>query len=313
MKEIKKVLIGLFSIIMLLVVADWVVGSWSEMMYLKSKYGIFGRQIHCMSKSNEDFFIMGSSRAARHYQPQVFIDSLNISCYNAGSNGMCVFYSYALLATRIHKGAAPKNVLFDVLDHDIEVSNGATFTLDAALDRLAPHYGEVPTIDSLFALMGWKEKIKLLSKTYRFNSKLVQTIKCNYIPLKEDRGYEALFGQMDYDLYVKEKADKKVKTTAEIDDLKVYYFRKFISLCKDNGINLIICYSPCFQGQQPVFVDYIKKISFENNVPFINFIDDEDFADPKLFYDNRHLNDNGANVYSKKLANILKVNKMIEY
>lgn len=51
------------------------------------------------------------------------------------------------------------------------------FLLDAAIDRFAPHYGEFAEIDSLFALNGWKEKVKLLSKAYRYNSKFVQTIK----------------------------------------------------------------------------------------------------------------------------------------
>lgn len=33
MKEIKKVLIGLVSFFVLLVVVDWAVGTWSEKMY----------------------------------------------------------------------------------------------------------------------------------------------------------------------------------------------------------------------------------------------------------------------------------------
>lgn len=80
---------------------------------------------------------------------------------------------------------------------DIEVSEGATFTLDAAVDRLLPNYGEYEQIDSLIELKGWKEKVKLLSKTYRYNFKLVQLIKCNFIGVTEDRGYEPLFGVMD--------------------------------------------------------------------------------------------------------------------
>ena len=43
MKEVKKVLIGLVSIIVLLVVADWAVGTWSEKMYYSSKYGMYRR------------------------------------------------------------------------------------------------------------------------------------------------------------------------------------------------------------------------------------------------------------------------------
>lgn len=56
---------------------------------------------------------------------------------------------------------------------DVEASKGATFSLDAAVDRLLLNYGEYGVIDSLIKLKGWKEEVKLSSKTYRYNSKLV--------------------------------------------------------------------------------------------------------------------------------------------
>ena len=56
---------------------------------------------------------------------------------------------------------------------DVEASKGATFSLDAAVDRLLLNYGEYGVIDSLIKLKGWKEEVKLCSKTYRYNSKMV--------------------------------------------------------------------------------------------------------------------------------------------
>lgn len=305
MKEVKKVLIGVVSIIVLLVVADWTVGTWSEKMYYKSKYGIFHRQIYCLQESKDDIMILGSSRAAHHYVPQIFEDSLAMTCYNAGSDGMCIYYHYAILASRIHRGCAPKMVIYEALASDAEVSSGATFSLDAALDRLAPHYGEIPAIDTLFAFNGWKENLKLMSKTYRYNSKLVQTIKCNYIPWPEDRGYEALTGMMK----VKNGKAADVLDSSNdviIEERKLEYVQKLINLCKANDIKLIMCFSPKYNYKLTEGIERIKELAHNNGVLFLDYGQAEQFQNPEYFQDASHLNDTGAHVYTEEILKQIK-------
>lgn len=307
MKDIKKITIGVLSFCALLIAADWAVGTWSEKMYYKSKYGIFNRQIYCLTESQDEFMILGSSRAAHHYVPQIFEDSLGMSCYNAGSDGMCIYYHYGILASRIQRGCPPKMVILEVIGTDAEVSQGATFSLEAALDRYAPHYGEFPEIDSLFAFNGWKERVKLMSKTYRYNSKLVQTIKCNYIPWPEDRGYEALTGMMQVAEGVK-AADVLATTSSEepiIEERKLLYLQKFIDDCKANNIQLVMCYSPYYGQSVPKSIRIIEGMAKKNDVPFMNYGDDVRFQNPEYFYDASHLNDTGARVYSEDIVRLL--------
>ena len=307
MKDIKKIVIGVIGFCLLLVVVDWAVGTWSEKMYYKSKYGIFHRQIYCLNESQDELMILGSSRAAHHYVPQIFEASLGMSCYNAGSDGMCIYYHYGILASRIQRGCPPKMVILEVIGTDAEVSQGATFSLDAALDRYAPHYGEFAEIDSLFAFNGWKERVKLMSKTYRYNSKLVQTIKCNYIPWPEDRGYEALTGMMQVAEGVK-AADVLTTTSSEepiIEERKLLYLQKFIDDCKANNIQLVMCYSPYYGQSVPKSIRIIEGMAKKNDVPFMNYGDDVRFQNPEYFQDAGHLNDTGARVYSKEIVRLL--------
>ena len=307
MKDIKKIVIGVLGFCVLLVVVDWAVGTWSEKMYYKSKYGIFHRQIYCLTESQDELMILGSSRAAHHYVPQIFVDSIGMSCYNAGSDGMCIYYHYGILASRIQRGCPPKMVILEVIGTDAEVSQGATFSLDAALDRYAPHYGEFAEIDSLFAFNGWKERVKLMSKTYRYNSKLVQTIKCNYIPWPEDRGYEALTGMMQVAEGVK-AADVLTTTSSEepiIEERKLLYLQKFIDDCKANNIQLVMCYSPYYGQSVPKSIRIIEGMAKKNDVPFMNYGDDVRFQNPEYFQDAGHLNDTGARVYSKEIVRLL--------
>ena len=307
MTDIKKIVIGVLGFCLLLVAVDWAVGTWSEKMYYKSKYGIFHRQIYCLTESQDELMILGSSRAAHHYVPQIFEDSLGMSCYNAGSDGMCIYYHYGILASRIQRGCPPKMVILEVINTDVEVSKGASFTMDAALERYTPHYGEFDEIDSLFAFNGWKEKVKLMSKTYKYNSKLVQTIKCNYIPWPEDRGYEALNGVME----VKEgekTADvlAPVSEDQNIEERKLLYLQKFIDDCKANNIELVMCYSPYYGQSVPKSIRIIEKMATKNNVPFLNYGEDERFQNPEYFRDASHLNDTGAKEFSKEITNVLK-------
>ena len=307
MKDIKKIVIGVLGFCLLLVVVDWAVGTWSEKMYYKSKYGIFHRQIYCLTESQDELMILGSSRAAHHYVPQIFEDSLGMSCYNAGSDGMCIYYHYGILASRIQRECPPKIVILEVIGMDAEVSQSATFSLDAALDRYAPHYGEFSEIDSMFALNGWKEKVKLLSKTYKYNSKLVQTIKCNYIPWPEDRGYEALNGVMKISDGEK-AADVLAPSSVQpnIEERKIEYLQKFIDDCKENNIQLIMCYSPYYGQSVPKSIRIIEEMAKKNNVPFLNYGDDVRFLKPEYFQDASHLNDTGAREYSKEISRVLK-------
>lgn len=307
MKDIKKIVFGVLGFCFLLVATDWAVGTWSEKMYHKSRYGIFRRQIYCLTESQEELMILGSSRAAHHYVPQIFEDSLGMSCYNAGSDGMCIYYHYGILTSRIQRGCPPKMVVLEVIGTDAEVSQGATFSLDAALDRYAPHYGEYAEIDSLFAFNGWKERVKLLSKTYKYNSKLVQTIKCNYIPWPEDRGYEALNGMMK----VAEGGQvvDVLSPSSEIliiEDRKIVYLQKFIVACKANNIELVMCYSPYYGQAIPKSIRMIEELAEKNGVRFLNYGIDERFQNTEYFQDASHLNDTGAKEYSKEVCSILR-------
>lgn len=306
MKDIKKIAIGFMCFCVLLIAADWAVGTWSEKMYYKSKYGIFRRQIYCLTESQDELMILGSSRAAHHYVPQIFEDSLGMSCYNAGSDGMCIYYHYGILASRIQRSYPPKMVILEVIGTDAEVSQSATFSLDAALDRYAPHYGEFTEIDSLFAFNGWKDKVKLLSKSYKYNSKLVQTIKCNYIQWPEDRGYEALNGVMKV-AEGEKAADVLAPSSAQpnIEERKLEYLQKFIDDCKDNNIDLVMCYSPYYAQVTPASIRMIEELAVKNSVPFLNYGDDVRFQKPEYFQDASHLNDAGAREYSKEICSIL--------
>jgi hypothetical protein len=302
MGQVKKISLCTVCILILLVTLDQVVGVISEKLYFGSKYGIFHRQVYCMNESQDSILILGSSRTAHHYVPKIIEDTLGISCTNAGSDGMCVYYNYAILASYINRGVTPRLVVCEVTHKDIEYIGSGDFTLDAALDRLAPHYGSTPEIDSLFMMKGIKEKIKLMSKTYRYNSKLVQLINCNFIPYPEEKGYVPIYGNVKVqDIEFTNKNYNPI-----YDPLKRKYIIKLIQLCKKNGINLVFTYSPYYGGGMVNSIKEIKGIAKGYDVPFWDYSTTPLFQKPELFMDESHMNDVGARMYSMIIAQALK-------
>ncbi|MBR6446477.1 MAG: hypothetical protein IKS94_08715 [Prevotella sp.] len=303
LKEWQKVLLGLLAIIVISFVVDRCVGFLFEKAYKNSKYGIFHRQEYCLHDSKDEILILGSSRAAHHYVPQIFTDSIGMSCYNCGSDGQCIYYQYGILSSYIERGDIPKVVLLEVMNTDAVISNGATFSLDAAVDRLAPNYGEYQEIDSLLLLKGWKERVKLFSKCYQYNSKAVQLIKCNFIPWPESKGYEAVFGELPDTTTLKAA---KTKRDEVIDKQKLIYVNKLIRACKNNNIKLFFIESPNYSISTSSGIKTLKRIAVENSVPFFDYRNFPAFMHPAYFKDEGHLNDKGAHFYSSVVAGDLK-------
>lgn len=292
--------------ILLIVITDICIGGTSAWLYHRSKYGIFHRQQYVLNESKDDIIILGSSRASHHYVSSILSDSLGMSCYNAGSEGMCIYYNYAMFAAMIERGHCPKVVIYDVMDLDAMKYPGPTFTLDAALGRLAPHYGEYKCIDSLFDLKDWKEKLKLQSLTYRYNSKLVQSIKCNFIPSPEDKGYEVVVGRLPDNMDFK----KAEYNDCELDSQKLHYMQKMVDLAKSHQINIYFVFSPSFKDDPSKAYDAAKEIAHRNQIEIIDCYNEPALMKRELFRDLMHLNDDGAHVWTAYFAHILK-DKMI--
>ena len=146
-----------------------------------------------------------------------------------------------------------------------------------------------------------------MSKTYKYNSKLVQTIKCNYIPWPEDRGYESLSKVMKV-AEGEKTADVLASSSDElhIEERKLEYLQKFIDDCKANDIKLVMCYSPYYGQTVPKSIQMIEELAKANGVKFLNYGDDLRFQKPEYFQDASHLNDTGAKEYSKEITYIIE-------
>lgn len=259
------------------------------------------RQVYCFTRSDEDVLIIGASTASHHYVPSILADSLGMRCFNAGSDGIPVFYHYGLLSN--YKGKRkPQIVVYD-MNHDADLfrSNIGKFTLEAALGRLSPYYGRTPEMDSLYGLDGATSRLKYVSRMYRYNSKLLELIKCRYISPRQDDGYEALTDSLPKNTMI-----EPLRGIGSVDLQKVACLRKLIAYTRRNNIKLVFVISPRFYSVEDEVYHIGKEVAEENGILLIDMLNLPEPMSPEYFADETHMNDTGARKFTAILAGCLR-------
>lgn len=268
-----------------------------------AKGGTTYHYYYTTEKTSEDIILMGSSRMSRHYNPYIIEDSLSMSVYNTGVKGNGIILNYGLLC-EILKRYNPKLIVYDIFSFDMYDDDRFAQDNIRYLDNLKEHYDN-PEIQDIFAKVCPEEKLKMLSYIYRYNSKLPRLIGDVVHPTeKYDRGYNPYHGTMDYSTV----ADDDRDDMQMVDSLKIYYFEQFIHKLQRNHIPLIVSASPRY-GTSPDnhYNDPIKSLCQKYNVPFIDYYSDSRFTNtPQYFHDSNHLNDAGADEFTRLFVKQIK-------
>ena len=273
--------------VVIVAVADQAIGA--GLLYMRRHAGSgSAREIeYTTHQCNEDVLIFGSSRAMHHYVPSIITDSLGLSCFNCGKDGMSIFYNYG--RWQLSRGHhTPKVIIYDYSDLDHEVNPGANNVFQT---ELRPYY-DSPAIKEMFLETDPSEKYKVVSSLYRNNSKVLQLV-AGYI--KQERfgdGFDPLSGDI--------RQIYKIKFNKSVDPLKYEYLEKFIKEAQHDGIKVIFMASPYFDGVNEVCPSEIKELFKKYHVDFYDNEDLKGFTqNKKLFKNMRHLNKEGAVAYTK--------------
>lgn len=244
-----------------------------------------------------DVIILGSSRAYHHYNPKIIEDSLGLTCHNCGYDGTGIINMYGRLV-EICKRKVPKIVLYDVVGtHDLYEKDNVK-----EIGGLKP-YCDRDSIAEIINTVSPIETIKLKSCLYRYNSGVFQFLRDivtqNGI---HEKGFEPMTNVMDYD---PEPFVQQFKGE-QPDSLKLSYFQKLINLSKEKHFKLFFCLSPWYQASTDA--DFLPIISLckNSNIKLINFFCDSINQRKELFADQVHLNEKGANFYTKKIVESIK-------
>lgn len=296
----KKFVIKALFLAAIILCIDSLFGAAMQQILYHTEKGDWGRNNYITNELKSDIIILGSSRAIHHYDPKIFSDSLGLSCYNCGEDGMGILLMYARYK-HICERQIPKLVIYEFLPgFDYEKEDNSRYL---RFLRPLPHYS---ITDSIIYNVSPLEKYKLISRLYAYNSFFIDIIAQRYsksTSIAKDYTYAPLNGEMNYQPnWVKEGIDEP-----KADSLKLEYMEKLIHDCKENGTQLIFVTSPIYLGLWNTSFDWLNQVCEENNIAYYNhFLDTIYYEKPHLFTDSYHLNKRGAESFSQLLSQEIK-------
>lgn len=296
----KKFILRVILFFAIVAVIDLLFGKSCDYLYEHSKGGDTYKINYAVSKGHNDILIMGSSRANHHYNPRILSDSLGLTAYNLGIDGSGAILMegfYRLITQRY----VPKYIIYELTPSFDFRKNNADMNNTRYLAQLKPYYKN-ECLSQIFDDIDAKEKIKLHSGLYRYNTTFLNLIRFYLKGGKEGGdGFAPLQGVMgDY-------MPRTNQHIPEIDTVKIRYLHQFIKDCKDNGTELVFVISPRYgaissDDYQPG-IEACREDGFE---VWDYYCDPRFVSKRKYFKDSYHLNNVGADDFTKVIAQRLK-------
>ena len=300
----KKYLFKIALFFVIVVVVDFGYGKIGDYLRDHTRSGVSEKVRYVCEQCDEDIIMMGSSRMQHHYVPQVFEDSLGMTCYNAVMDGNGILLSYGFLKMVLER-YTPKMIVYDVSGFDIYVDDNTKY-----LDFMKPYYySKHSSVAGIFDDVDALERWKMYSSLYRYNSKLLQLLGDNiHSSSALEKGYDPIYRTMDYDPQAPTKAAKDHK----VDSLKIGYLVKFVELAREHSVNLVFVASPTYFGELKATDNApMKQLNAEMNLGFMDHYYDSLICSSKQYWsDGTHMNDNGAQLFSKTMVS--EIRKLIE-
>ena len=288
----------------LLFVLDWLIGTFLENAYKNAPQGDIKTFTHSITNPVENIFIYGSSRAVHGYDTRIFTDSLQLSCFNCGRENSNILYHTVILEEMLKKHS-PEIIVLDVSARELTWRSAENSKLVLA-SMILPYVRRDTSFANIAKKLFPDELIKTkMSKIYAYNSLILPLLagKKGTLATKNINGYEPMDGNKVANLLPDFTDESK-----ETDSVAKRSFEEFVKTVKEKNIMLYVIQSPLYVKPFPssVSLDTIKAILKKYNEPFWDYGFDTALTKKEFFYDNLHLNTEGAVLFSRKLVSDIK-------
>jgi hypothetical protein len=263
---------------------------------------------------NAQVLVSGSSRAQTHYDPRLMSRQLGLSAFNIGLNGSQTDMQLARLKTYLRHNHAPRLLIHNLDAFAFQVSHGEVYDpgqyvayldepdLRVALSRVSPDlwksqylplYGYAATDLRLGWLLGLRERLFGAKSDHLVNGFAPRT--------------NVWTG--DFERF---RAANTSGVHVAIKPEGVHAVEELLSLCKSQGIQVVLVYSPEYREMQKmtsnreeIFARF-DAISRRFGATFIDYSDSPISAHRDYFYNSQHLNATGAEAFTRDLSSRLQ-------
>lgn len=256
---------------------------------------------YTMWKVNADMVIIGASEACHSYIPSLLEDSLGLSVYNCGKDGCRFYYQNAMIHGVLDR-YSPKIIIWSISPGELNTPSEKD---RGNLSQLNPFYDKNEFCRQALKTKSKYEPVKLLSKSYSYNSQLFRylfLIKSDYS--YEKGGYAPLYGtQKALDISDRSWEDHYDTTIQEV-------FSNTLDRCIQSDVQVVCVFTPRYEKENHedlVSYQELKKILSAKGIPLIeDLYHDPDLMNPECFKDNAHLNHKGALLFNEKLSEVIR-------
>lgn len=295
----KKFLLEIALFFALLIGIDYLGGFALSYLAQHAKGGFTQRDTYICDQLETEFLLMGSSRCVRHYNPQIITDSLGISCYNTGQMGNGIILNYGRLRM-IDERKKPRVVIYDITpDFDLFIGEDN----HRYLTWLKQHYDR-KGISDIFESVDPTEKYKMMSRLYRYNSRIIELMTDYLHPISDARpdGFSPLVGELDKSKIRQEIGDA---TVLKVDDIKMGYVNMLIDELE--GSRLFFVVSPRWYGMDSTLFKPVIEVCQQRGIPFVDFANNPKYVHQDIYFkDGNHMNAKGADEFTRDLIGVLK-------
>ncbi len=235
-----------------------------------------------------EIVFMGDSKFHFGIDPSLIEKNENLRCYNAAHEAGGLVFSRGLQAAILSRWT-PKMFVLETMDLSSE---------KAAAAALAPFFKNKEVRDLLrrFEPSYWF-RYHLL-KSARFNARLLRILKAQWTSTDSNTGYKALHG---YHPRKDTVPPNSINVTEATEFAAADLIDEFIEAAKSKGVRVVIVEMPLRNKRHSRSYNLFKTAALKHQVKWLDFSKEgEDFvalAD-RLFYDDEHLNHEGAAVFS---------------
>jgi len=260
------------------------------------------------SNINARLLILGASNAWVEVDPTILHKKLQTSVYNLGIDGHNFWLEHFRFQEALKYNIKPDLVIqvlgVNTLDKRKDLYNMDQFLpymlFNQEIEKATSSYLGFEKLDFYLPL------IRYYGKKEAIIYSILTSLDFKSNKLKRIKGYYGQNLRWNNDFEFAKNKSNSIKVN--IDSLTKKSFFKFIEECKLNDIKLIFILPPTYyEGQKFIsnfneIINLYVKIANVNQIPFLDYSKDSISFKKKYFYNATHLNIDGANLFSTRIA-----------
>ena len=264
--------------------------------------GDYGKIEYMLKRVDPQILLLGASTCMNSIDPEVLEKELGKTVFNGGLNDQRLEF-FDIMSEAVFKRSPPELLILVLRREDLVVSGRGRF----AMMNIYYHCGN-RTLDKYLDEGGLTRRILQRSALYRFNTYWWRILLYHFKSFNE-LAHGGFVGK-PVPKFPPRLLNGGKRTASAVNPQKMRCLENILARCRKFGTRMLIVITPTYyrygRGGDHDGVMFIRAFCDRNGIPLVDDSQNPDFAEhSEYFFDNNHLNVNGAKIYTRRFGKIL--------